>query len=191
MEAWEHWDFVWSCFFLGGWNDGSEHSSKIYIYICIYVYTYSKWTWMVPVFAFFLKFPEWLNAFSAFGPIEGTIIIQRKARAKPQIFGTFRGASATWEESAPGGRSQLPWIPWSSFKGDLKVLGFYRVFLTIQFLGGGNSNIVYFHPENWGRWTHFDDHIFQMGWFNHQLNFCLGESCFTFFFLLHLKQHLI
>ena len=23
------------------------------------------------------------------------------------------------------------------------------------------------HPENWGRWTHFDDHIFQMGWFNH------------------------
>ena len=25
-----------------------------------------------------------------------------------------------------------------------------------------------FHPENWGRWTHFDDHIFQIGWFNHQ-----------------------
>ena len=21
----------------------------------------------------------------------------------------------------------------------------------------------------WGRWTHFDEHIFQMGWFNHQL----------------------
>ena len=30
-------------------------------------------------------------------------------------------------------------------------------------LGGGNSNISYFHPENWERWTHF-----QMGWFNHQ-----------------------
>ena len=27
----------------------------------------------------------------------------------------------------------------------------------------------YFHPENWGRWTHFDEHIFQMGWFNHHL----------------------
>ena len=40
-------------------------------------------------------------------------------------------------------------------------------------LGGGNSNIFYFHPENWGRWTHFDEHIFQMGWFNHQLeNLC-------------------
>ena len=30
-------------------------------------------------------------------------------------------------------------------------------------LGGGNSNIFYFHPENWGRWPHFDDHIFQRG----------------------------
>ena len=26
-------------------------------------------------------------------------------------------------------------------------------------LGGGNSNIVYFHPENWGRWTHFDEYF--------------------------------
>ena len=26
-----------------------------------------------------------------------------------------------------------------------------------------------FHPDLWGRWTHFDEHIFQMGWFNHQL----------------------
>ena len=24
-------------------------------------------------------------------------------------------------------------------------------------------------PETWGRCTHFDDHIFQRGWFNHQL----------------------
>ena len=35
-------------------------------------------------------------------------------------------------------------------------------------LVGGNSNIFYFHPKNWGRWTHFDEHIFQRGW-NHQL----------------------
>ena len=48
-----------------------------------------------------------------------------------------------------------------------------------------------FHPENWGRWTHFDEHIFQMGW-NHQLevtckpffgdsppsNFCCGSGFF-------------
>ena len=27
------------------------------------------------------------------------------------------------------------------------------------FLGGGNSNILYLHPENWGRWTHFDSYF--------------------------------
>ena len=32
----------------------------------------------------------------------------------------------------------------------------------------GNSNIFYVHPDPWGRWTQFDDHIFQRGWFNHQ-----------------------
>ena len=26
-----------------------------------------------------------------------------------------------------------------------------------------------FYPEPWGRWIQFDEHIFQMGWFNHQL----------------------
>ena len=36
--------------------------------------------------------------------------------------------------------------------------------------GGGNSNILeVFHPDMWGRWTQFDEHIFQLGWFNHQL----------------------
>ena len=33
----------------------------------------------------------------------------------------------------------------------------------------------YFHPENWGRWTHFDEHIFQMGW-NHQLDRYIFEN---------------
>ena len=28
---------------------------------------------------------------------------------------------------------------------------------------------LYVHPKPWGRWTQFDEHIFQMGWFNHQL----------------------
>ena len=37
-------------------------------------------------------------------------------------------------------------------------------------LGGGNSNIFgIFTPKIGGRWTHFDEHILQMGWFNHQL----------------------
>ena len=36
-------------------------------------------------------------------------------------------------------------------------------------LGGGFKHF-YFHAELWGRWTHFDEHIFQRGWFNHQLD---------------------
>ena len=34
-------------------------------------------------------------------------------------------------------------------------------------LGGGNSNIFYFHPENWGRFP-FWLVLFKWGWFNHQ-----------------------
>ena len=30
-------------------------------------------------------------------------------------------------------------------------------------LGGGFYVFFFFHPENWGRWTHFDEHIFQRG----------------------------
>ena len=30
-------------------------------------------------------------------------------------------------------------------------------------LGGEISSIVYFHPEKWGRWTHFDEQIFSKG----------------------------
>ena len=28
---------------------------------------------------------------------------------------------------------------------------------------------VYFHPDPWGFMIQFDEHIFQMAWFNHQL----------------------
>ena len=32
------------------------------------------------------------------------------------------------------------------------------------------SNNFYFHPlPTWGRWIQFDEHIFQLGWFNHHL----------------------
>ena len=40
--------------------------------------------------------------------------------------------------------------------------------LRILLLGGGNSNICYFHPYL-GKWSKFD-YFFQMGW-NHQLVF--------------------
>jgi len=34
--------------------------------------------------------------------------------------------------------------------------------------GGGNSNMFNFHPDPWGFMIQFDEHMFQMGWFNHQ-----------------------
>ena len=40
--------------------------------------------------------------------------------------------------------------------------------LITEKLGGGNSNMLYVHPY-WGKMIQFDEHIFQMGWFNHQL----------------------
>ena len=51
--------------------------------------------------------------------------------------------------------------------------------MQCKYKGGNDSNTGWwqlkyfwnFHPEPWGRWTQFDEHIFQMGWFNHQLDF--------------------
>ena len=40
-------------------------------------------------------------------------------------------------------------------------------------VGGGFTYIFYVHPETWGNDEKFDEHIFQMGWFNHQLEFHL------------------
>ena len=54
----------------------------------------------------------------------------------------------------------------------------FRVFLLLVlgiliWLGGGNSNIFYFHPYL-GRWSNLTN-IFQMGW-NHQLDDCYDIS---------------
>ena len=50
-------------------------------------------------------------------------------------------------------------------------------FLKVNFEIGGRkqnnwvvvSNIFYFHPEPW-EMIQFDDHVYQMGWFNHKLD---------------------
>ena len=42
--------------------------------------------------------------------------------------------------------------------------------VLITAFGGVFKYVLFiFHPENWGKWIQFDDNIFQMGWFNHQL----------------------
>ena len=47
--------------------------------------------------------------------------------------------------------------------------GFPIISLTdaIGYLGGGNSNIFYFHPDPRGNDPIWLSHIFQGGWFNH------------------------
>ena len=48
---------------------------------------------------------------------------------------------------------------------------FQPAMLVYQSVGGGNSNMVgIFIPKIGEDGTQFDDHIFQMGWFNHQLD---------------------
>ena len=42
------------------------------------------------------------------------------------------------------------------------------VWNSVDNLGGATQTFLYFHLKTWGRWTHFDKHIFQLGWFNHQ-----------------------
>ena len=43
------------------------------------------------------------------------------------------------------------------------------------------SDIFYFHPEPWGNDPNFDEHIFQLGWFNHQLAILLLVIFFLIF----------
>ena len=45
-----------------------------------------------------------------------------------------------------------------------------------QKLDGGNSKIFYVHPEFWGNDPNWLSHIFQTGWFNHQLEKEAGGS---------------
>ena len=47
----------------------------------------------------------------------------------------------------------------------------FWVFVNSQhpFLGGGNSNMFFMFNPKIGEDSHFHGHIFQMGWFNHQL----------------------
>ena len=64
-----------------------------------------------------------------------------------------------WKAPCPSGGPEAK--AWLSFHG------FHPT------LGGGNSNIFGIFTPTWGNDSHFDEHIFQMGW-NHQLENMLG-----------------
>ena len=55
---------------------------------------------------------------------------------------------------------------------NLKMPDFGKVYL-----GCGNSNVFGIFTPNLGEMIQFDDHIFQMGWFNHQLDNKANMSC--------------
>ena len=97
-------------------------------------------------------------------------------RAKPQRMvgpqpSPFFGGRESRVESCRDSRvwNKNCWVS-SSRKSDLTSWWFQKInsrtpnfWTTVShdFLGGGNSNIFcYVHPETWGRWTHFDEHIF-------------------------------
>ena len=60
---------------------------------------------------------------------------------------------------------------------------------TKKDLGGGNSNILFVHPEPWGFMIQFDEHIFQMGWLKLTTNKKRSMFCWFYwpFFLVPQK----
>ena len=143
MEAWKHWDFVWSCFFLGGWNDGSEHSSKIYIYIYVYMYIHipngREW---FQFSHFFWNSPNDLMLSQHLGPSKAPSSSSEKREPSHKYLGRL-------EVPAQRGRSQLP-------EGGVSSHGSLGVLLKVT----------------WRYWdsTGFFDHSISRWW---QLKHCL------------------
>ena len=76
-----------------------------------------------------------------------------------------------WNVSAEVFLSQLicwlsQWLTGLNFWGITYLIGKNQGY--IFFLGGGNLSMFYVYPEIRGEMIQFDEHIFQMGWFNHQ-----------------------
>ncbi len=73
--------------------------------------------------------------------------------------------------------SRVEWLEISLFRRGPEALG-CRVWewnVPIYYiLGGGFILLIIFTPDL-GEMIQFDDHIFQMGWFNHQLDIAMGH----------------
>ena len=99
----------------------------------------------------------------------------------PTFLGRLQNTKATnepWNFPSPDGQSR------NLKKQLISSIGKNPEEMRISGLGGGFPNVFYVHPETWGRWTHFDEHIFQRGWFNHQpvaLFNLKKEKVWTFF----------
>ncbi len=70
---------------------------------------------------------------------------------------------ACWDSTSPWGFSKKP-LP--SLKN--MMVGRWNFSFWNGLLGGGFKYFL-FSPRKLGKWSNFDEHIFQLGWFNHQL----------------------
>ena len=62
-----------------------------------------------------------------------------------------------WSSTYPGvGSVQLKFSQQILLIGNATILGVFDWWWNFK-------DVWNFHPENWGRWTHFGEHIFQMG----------------------------
>ena len=95
----------------------------------------------------------------------------------------FVDASKLWTKIIEIKHNETPWQWFRTYRKPMFLFFFrWRWQVTMEskdvlnlcfsqnrpWLGVGFIHIFYFHHEIWGRWTQFDEHIFQMGWFNHQ-----------------------
>ena len=67
---------------------------------------------------------------------------------------TYQDRGAICGDNDAGKVNVVGWAQWCEtwcFVLNTKMGNNEPTWLWIVFLGGGNSNIVYFHPENWGR----------------------------------------
>ena len=91
---------------------------------------------------------------------------------RPAWHVSLRDWISTWLESPPpsGASTWMNPIIWMKPKSCALVNALEIHWVVVFFLNIFSN----FHPYlNWGRWSHLDEHIFQMGW-NHQLGLRLG-----------------
>ena len=68
-----------------------------------------------------------------------------------------------YSSGAPKSRT-LVWEKGKKWGVGNGFLEFDSIEVVLVILGAGFKYVFIFHPKNWGRWTHFDEHLFQMGW---------------------------
>ena len=99
-----------------------------------------------------------------------------------QYFMGSKGPRFFFRDSACNGMSagaslQFPMIFFWSCESRIPVIDLTQKFhgMPSTFWVVATQRFLDFSPLIWGRWTHFDEHIFQMGWFNHQPVFFLDS----------------